>query len=371
MNTFSIKYPSVHAGTDKSNIKFYASKVDLNSIFYSQKEANTEEKRLFVTDATVATLDCMKPFIEKFEDGKFQNDTLLILGSGEKYKTIESVLQINAEAVKANLSRKDTFIGIGGGVISDITAFAASIYKRGASVEFVPTTLLSMVDAAIGGKSGCDFESCKNIIGTFFPAKKLYYFPEFVKSLSESQYNSGLAEAFKTGLLADKELYELFKNESEKIKKRDSELLDLIIRKCVKAKAYYVENDFTEQNIRAHLNLGHTFGHALESLAGFGTITHGSAVAWGIGRCVELSYKKEYCLSTFRDEILSILNLYGWDSNPCPECVKGGGFGERLLSIMHSDKKNYNSNIRIILQKGVMDTFIEECSEEDVLSVLR
>lgn len=371
MSIFSINYPSIHVGTDKSTIEFFSGDIDLFSLFYSEQNKDSERKRFFVTDATVATLNCMKSFVEKFEDGKFQNDTLLILGSGEKYKTIESVLQITSEAVKANLTRKDTFVGIGGGVICDITAFAASIYKRGASVEFIPTTLLAMVDAAIGGKSGCDFENCKNIIGTFFPAKKLYYFPKFVQSLNEAQYNSGLAEAFKTALLADKELYELFKNDSDKIKSRDLQTLDTIIQKCVKAKADYVQKDFTEQNIRAHLNLGHTFGHALESVAGFGTITHGYAVAWGIGRCVELSYRKEYCMASFRDEILSILKMYGWETNPIPGCVKGGGVGERLLQVMHSDKKNYNSSIRVILQKGVCETLIEECSEEDLLSVLK
>ncbi len=369
---FSINYPTIHSGTDKSIINFYNDSIDLYSVFYSDNQAeNSERKRFFVTDSTVATLECVKPFIQKFEDGSFKNDTLLILGSGEKYKTIESVLQIVSEAVKAGLTRKDTFIGIGGGVICDITAFAASIFKRGASVEFVPTTLLSMVDASIGGKSGCDFENCKNIIGTFFPAKKLYYFPQFVQYLSENQYNSGLAEAFKTALLADKELYELFKNESEKINKRDPQILQTIIQKCVKAKADYVEKDFTEQNIRAHLNLGHTFGHALESVAGFGTVTHGYAVAWGIGRCLELSYKKDLCMSSYKDEVLNILKMYNWETNPIPDCIKGGGVGERLIKVMHSDKKNQNQNIKVIMQKDICNTVIEECTDSEILSVLK
>ena len=112
----------------------------------------------------------MQNFIQKFDDGIYENDRLLILGSGEKYKTIESVLSIITAAVEADFTRKDIFVGIGGGVICDITAFAASIFKRGAKVEFIPTTLLAMVDASIGGKTGCDYENYKNIIGTFFPA---------------------------------------------------------------------------------------------------------------------------------------------------------------------------------------------------------
>ena len=171
---FNIAYPAIYAGTQKSEINFFEGAPDLIKLF-NPTEENVQDKadsrrRFFVTDATVASLEVMKPFIHKFNDGICGKDCLLILGSGEPYKTIESVLKIVSEAVKAGFTRKDVFVGIGGGVICDTTAFAASIFKRGAAVQFVPTTLLAMVDASIGGKSGCDFDNCKNIIGTFFPA---------------------------------------------------------------------------------------------------------------------------------------------------------------------------------------------------------
>ena len=181
--SFKISYPALHPGTAKSEIKFISGKPDLAALFFDGQEATETHRRFFVTDATVASLECMQSFISKFDDGVCGKDNLLILGSGEPYKTIESVLTIIRAAFDANFSRKDIFIGIGGGVICDITAFAASIYKRGASVQFVPTTLLAMVDASVGGKSGCDFENYKNIIGSFFPASKLFYFPEFVQYL--------------------------------------------------------------------------------------------------------------------------------------------------------------------------------------------
>ncbi len=370
-NSFKISYPALHSGTDKSLIKFISGTPDLAALFFDGEEAKETRRRFFVTDATVASLECMQSFISKFDDGVCGKDCLLILGSGEPYKTIESVLNIVRAAFDANFTRKDIFIGIGGGVICDITAFAASIYKRGTSVQFVPTTLLAMVDASIGGKTGCDFENYKNIIGTFFPATKLFYFPEFVQYLPENQYNSGLAEAFKTALLFDKELYDLFKNEADKINSRDSKLLETIIHKCVKAKGNIVEQDFTEQGIRATLNLGHTFGHALETVAGLGSITHGSAVAWGIGRAVELAYKKEYCLQAFRDEIFAILKAYNWDTDPVPSFVKGGGFSERLITIMRTDKKNISDKIRLIICKAVTDITIEEVDEKLITSVLK
>ena len=369
--SFKISYPALHSGTDKSHIKFISGTPDLAALFFEGEESKETRRRFFVTDATVASLECMQPFISKFDDGVCGKDNLLILGSGEPYKTIESVLNIVRAAFEANYTRKDIFIGIGGGVICDITAFAASIYKRGASVQFVPTTLLAMVDASVGGKSGCDFENCKNIIGTFFPATKLFYFPEFVQYLPENQYNSGLAEAFKTALLFDEELYDIFKNEADKINARDSELLETIIHKCVKAKGTIVEQDLTEQGIRAYLNLGHTFGHALETVAGLGAITHGSAVAWGIGRAVELAYKKDYCMQAFRDEVFAILKAYNWETDAVPSFVKGGGFSERLISIMRNDKKNISKNIRLILCKGIKEINFEEVDEKQIASVLK
>lgn len=365
-----ISYPSIHVGTEKSEISFYEGTPNLTKLFF---EDNAEEKqrRFFITDANVASLDCMKEFTSKFDDGVYGKDILIVLGSGEKYKTIETVLTIITTAVEAGFTRKDIFVGIGGGVICDITAFAASIYKRGAQAQFIPTTLLAMVDAAIGGKTGCDYDNYKNIIGTFFPAKKIYYFPEFVQYLPENQYNSGLAEAFKTALLFDKDLLDTFKNEADKINSRDKELLMEIISKCAKAKGNIVEQDFTEQNIRAYLNLGHTFGHALETIAGLGNITHGYAVAWGIGRSVELAYKKEYCMQGFKDSIFEILEKYGWETDAVPSIVKGGGVGERLLAVMHKDKKNLTDKIRIVLQKGITETVVEEIEDADILSVLK
>ena len=367
----NISYPAIHNGTQNSEIYFIEGTPDLAKLFFEEKnEANDGRRRFFVTDSTVASLDCMQSFIRAFTDEVHENDVLCILGSGEKYKTIESVLRIVSGAVEGGFTRKDVFVGIGGGVISDITAFAASIFKRGAKVQFVPTTLLSMVDASIGGKTGCDYDNVKNIIGTFYPAEKLFFFPEFIKSLPESQYNSGLAEAFKTALLFDSDMYEIFKSKAGKINSRDTELLVDIIKRCAGAKAKIVEEDFTEQGVRAYLNLGHTFGHALEAVAGFGTVTHGAAVAWGIGRAAELAYKMDLCTSKYKDDILDILEFYGWDNKPVPSCIQGGAVGERLVSVMHKDKKNLTDKIRIILQKELTNTFIQEFDDKTILSVL-
>lgn len=368
-NQITISYPKINTSTEKSEISFFKGTPDLSSLFFGENA--TSKRRFFVTDATVASLECMQNFISKFDDGVFGQDYLIILGSGEPYKTTESVLRIITAAVEANFSRNDVFVGIGGGVICDLTAFTASIFKRGASVEFVPTTLLAMVDAAIGGKTGCDFGNYKNIIGTFYPSQKIYYYPDFVQYLPEAQYNSGLAEAFKTALLSDNELYDIFKNKSEKINARDKELLEIIIKKCVQAKSEIVQKDFTEKNIRKHLNLGHTFGHAYESVIGLGHVTHGSAVAWGISRSVQIASVKGYCNRSFVEEINSILQMYKWETNAIPQLITGGGIGERLLTVMHKDKKNMNENITLVILKGINELLVEEVSDSEILSVLK
>ena len=364
-----ISYPPFHPGTDSTGIVFAETSPDLIDLFKPGEK--TGRRRFFVTDANVATLPLFAPFIARFDDGISGDDRLLILGSGEAYKTIESVLAIVKNAIDAEFSRKDVFVALGGGVISDITGFAASLFKRGAPCVFVPTTFLSMVDAAIGGKTGCDFNNYKNMIGSFYPAESIYVFPEFVQSLSEDQYRSGLAEAFKTALLYDAELYGLFKNESEKIRLRDKATVHFIIKKCARAKAAVVEKDFTEQNIRMYLNYGHTFGHALESLAGLGSITHGDAVAWGISRAVTLSCNIGFCREAYKEEVLSLLARYGWETAPVPAIIQGGATGSRLLSIMHKDKKNTDGSIRLILQKGLTETVSETVDDDAVLAVLK
>jgi len=365
-NTLDILYPASYPGTAKTKVSFYAQTPDLLPI-YGKESA---ERRCFVTDATVATLDCMKSFINRFEDGACGKDILIILGSGEPYKTIESVLTITQTALEAGFSRNDLFVGIGGGVICDLTGFAASVYKRGIRVQFVPTTLLSMVDASIGGKTGCDFQNYKNMLGAFWPAE-IHVFPKFVQTLSKAQYRSGLAEAIKTGLIYDKELYEIFKQKSEELIDRNPDTVLEIIIKSAKAKSEIVKQDFTEQNIRAYLNFGHTFGHALETLAGLGNITHGDAVAWGIGRAICLSARKEFCSEQYKDEVLSVLQKYGWCTSAIHPLVLGGGIGERLIAVMHKDKKNKNDTIRLILQNGLAQTFIQETDDKDILAVLK
>jgi 3-dehydroquinate synthase len=228
-----------------------------------------------------------------------------------------------------------------------------------------------MVDAAVGGKTGCDFESYKNMIGAFFPAAVLHVFPQFVQSLDETQYRSGLAEAFKTALLYSAGSFSDFELKHEQIKTRDKATLDNIIRTCVKAKAKIVGQDFTERNIRMQLNFGHTFGHALETISGLGIVPHGDAVAWGIARALSLSANKGLCSAGYCNRVAAVMQKYGWETGPVHHTLKNSNAAADLLQAMKKDKKNTGRLIRVILQKGLCTTVIQEVPDDEILSVLR
>ena len=387
-----IAYPPVHPGTDRTFIRFYGGEPDLNSIFYSSEEENSPQ-RIFVTDTNVGSgsqrfTTRTQPFVnffrgENYSQPKIENgfigtrgkDVLLILGSGEPFKTIESVLAICKAAIDSNAKRSAVFTGIGGGVITDMTAFAASIFKRGATCELVPTTLLSMVDAAIGGKTGCDFDSYKNMIGSFFPAQKIHIIPSFIQSLPENEYRSGMAEVVKTALLYSKELFEKLASKPEILQNRKDPLVEEMIKICVNAKAAVVEQDLTEKNIRMQLNLGHTFGHALETRAGLGKVSHGDAVAWGMARAAELSKKIGLCTENYVQTVKSALSSFGWETQPMHSSLNGKFASEKeaalsLFEAMKKDKKNASNKVRFVLQEDVGETVITEVDEKDVLSVL-
>lgn len=398
-----IEYPPVHPGTDRTFIRFYSGEPDLKAIFLDGDDDRPQ--RVFVTDTTVAKLPCMKDFIKEFRGGKYEEikaeeirielggekksvrgfrpnskDVLVVLGAGEPFKSIEGVLEIVKAALDANGQRSTVFVGIGGGVITDMTAFAASIFKRGAHCELVPTTLLSMVDAAVGGKTGCDFDEYKNMIGSFFPAQKIHICPLFIKSLPPTEYRSGMAEVVKTALLYSKELFEKLEAAPEILDGRDdpkfAPLIEEMIRTCVSAKANVVEQDLTEKNIRMQLNLGHTFGHALETKSGLGVVPHGDGVAWGMARAADLAREIGLCSSEYASRIKKMLKSFTWETEKVHPAMRklhqsDDEIAEMIFEAMRKDKKNSSSKVRFVLQEDIEKTVITEVDEETVMKVLK
>ena len=369
MNTsrFTIRYKAVHPGTERTEILFYG-RIEQAL----QSTACTKQNRLYITDEHIAALSPVKVFLEKKKNEGFP---VCIVKASEQYKSVATALEIVKTALDNNLNRSSTFVGIGGGVVCDMSAFAASVFKRGARVELVPTTLLAMVDAAIGGKTGCDFGDYKNMLGTFYPAQKIHIAPTFAESLSDREFRSGLAEVLKTALLCDKKLFGLLQEQKDRILKRDETIIKHIVYVCARKKARIVQKDFTERGIRMHLNLGHTFAHALESLAGLGTISHGEAVAWGIGRATALSEKLGLCPSSYKKEVFRVLQSYDWSCECIHPALRKASLvkdntAQALLQAMKKDKKNSSGTVRLILQKDMKSAVIREVEDEYIRTVL-
>jgi 3-dehydroquinate synthase len=287
------------------------------------------------------------------ESGGGAEIPLCTLEAGEPHKNWQSVEAILRCAHSAGLGRDGTFIGVGGGVVSDLSAFAASIYMRGCSLALVSTTLLGMVDASLGGKTGFDLFDIKNIAGTFYPARHVYMPIQSLAGLPMPEWKSGMAELIKTAILeGDDFLNELAPLATLLFTKgssaaMDSALLAQCIIRAARFKSGIVAEDPLETGSRrALLNLGHTFGHALESVAGLGAVSHGEAVAWGIARSCELALALGLCPPQRAEKNMALLAACGYEIRaPHPLAHNSDAF----MQALGSDKKKRGGNLRFIV----------------------
>ncbi len=315
-----------------------------------------DAQRLYVTDEHVAPLLSRKP------------EGLLVLPSGEEHKRWESIERIIARALELGLGRDACFVGIGGGVICDMTAFAASIYMRGVSVDLVPTSLLAMVDASLGGKTGADFNQVKNIIGTFYPADHVYICTETLQSLPDHEYRNGLAELIKHGFLTGEAMVERLETSREALLRRDDpRLLEQLILESLQVKRSFIERDPREQlGLRAQLNLGHTFAHALETLSGFSGWSHGEAVAWGMARAAEAGVLIGRTPPAYARRVEQLLRDYGFrvDYRIAEDDL------QEFLHIISHDKKKRSGSVMFVLQSGPGETVLTTLDESVVRTVV-
>ena len=272
---------------------------------------------------------------------------------GESAKTWDSVEKILRAGKEAGLGRDGLFIGTGGGVIGDLTAFASSIYMRGAKLGLVSTTLLGMVDASLGGKTGIDLAGIKNLAGTFYPADLVFAPLDVLDSLPEREWKSGMAELIKTAVLDSDVFMDLVNKliDTGKTKGRNTPAYRECLKECVSLAVSYkgriVEADPRETgNERPLLNLGHTFAHALEGAAGLGVLSHGEAVAWGMVRSCELGAALGVTPPGRAKEITGIIKRYGYETGAPHPLVNSA---EKLIDIMKADKKNIAGKNRFIV----------------------
>ncbi|MDD7202002.1 MAG: 3-dehydroquinate synthase family protein [Sphaerochaetaceae bacterium] len=271
----------------------------------------------------------------------------IVLESGETNKNINSLLRIMGSAADYGMARDSRFIGFGGGVVCDMAALAASLYMRGCRLTLVPTTLLCMCDATLGGKTAIDFQGNKNLIGSFYPADEVLVCTDTLRTLPDKEYHNGMGEILKHALLSpDTELYKFLLAHRSEILKREPQIVEKMLELSLAVKRFYLEQDPTEtKGIRQMLNLGHTFGHALESISHFGTFSHGECVAWGTCKALEAGIETGVCDKSFAESGIKLFKLYGYDTD---YRIGRGEWLEYREHIAH-DKKKVDGKVRFVI----------------------
>jgi 3-dehydroquinate synthase len=306
-------------------------------------------KFLIVTDKNIP-----KIFIKSvLQSIKSKRKYLLILNAGENTKNIKYTETILKKLFNHQFSRDDCVIALGGGVIGDLTGFAASIFKRGLNLIQIPTTLLAQVDSSIGGKTGINSVEGKNMIGTFYQPKIVLIDPSTLKTLSKRQIIAGYAEILKYALIMNKPFFKWLKiNSQTLINLTNLNIVSHAIKESCKAKAYVVAKDEKEKNLRAILNFGHTFGHAFEALKKYSaTLIHGEAVLYGMMIASELSMKMKMLSEK---EFYEIRNLYHLlDINYDIQNLFKKSEVNKIFEFMKNDKKISGKKINLILLKKI------------------
>ncbi len=268
----------------------------------------------------------------------------VILPDGEQFKTLDYLSRIFDKLLSCKFSRNATLIALGGGVIGDMGGFAAACYQRGIAFLQIPTTLLAQVDSSVGGKTGVNHPLGKNMIGAFYQPQCVIADADVLDTLDDRQLSAGLAEVIKYGLIRDIEFFEWLEVNIEALMARDKTALAYAIERSCRNKAEIVAEDETETGVRATLNLGHTFGHAIETGTGYSEYLHGEAVAIGTCQAADLSRRKGWLTD---QDVARIVALFTKAKLPIlpPEQIDS----ERFLELMAVDKKNVDGQIRLIL----------------------
>ena len=288
--------------------------------------------------------------------------TEIILPDGESYKNWETLQLVFDGLLADKHDRKTTLIALGGGVIGDMTGFAAACYQRGVNFIQVPTTLLAQVDSSVGGKTGINHPLGKNMVGAFYQPQAVIIDTATLTTLPTRELSAGLAEVIKYGLICDEPFLTWLEQHIEQLCQLDNPVLIETIERSCAAKAKVVSADEREAGVRATLNLGHTFGHAIETEQGYGVWLHGEAVSAGTVMALEMSYKLGWITLQQRDRGIKLLLQAGLPVMP-PQTMTAQTF----LTHMAVDKKNIGGHIRLVLLRDLGDALITTEYPTDVL----
>lgn len=272
----------------------------------------------------------------------------IILPAGESSKQLSSAEQCWNKMHTFGLDRTSLVIGLGGGVITDLSGFVASCYMRGIANISIPTTLMGMIDAAIGGKTAVNLQSGKNLVGTFYQPKKVIIVPFYLESLPPRELHSGLAEVIKSAVLWDSHFFEYLEKNLERILKEGPKAMEHLIEKTVAIKVAVVQQDEKEAGVRAFLNWGHTFAHALETITKYTVYLHGEAVSIGMSCAAYVSQELGLVDREFIDRQEKLLSLA-----KLPIRLPKGIDLDQLIDLMEGDKKSVGGKINLILARKI------------------
>jgi len=315
-----------------------------------------------ISDETVAPM-YLDQVLKKLAD---KNVITCILPPGEQEKKLKTAHKIIDRLLENGFGRDATLISLGGGVVCDITGFVASVFMRGVSVIQIPTTLLAQVDASVGGKTGVNHKLGKNLIGTFYQPSAVICDTAFLVSLNPKEMSDGLAEIIKYGLIYDRDFFIWLQPNVSNILEQDRASLEYAVQRSCQIKAEIVAQDEREQSIRAILNFGHTFGHAIENQTGYDKWSHGHAIAAGMVLASQLSAKMSLITGEDVELVKGVLIKAGLPVEP-PKIST-----HDFIDTMKTDKKVKDRVIQLVLLKEIGNAFLTaDYSERDLEETLR
>ena len=322
------------------------------------QEVNFPKKVAVVTNPTVGDLYCEQVVDDLVRSGRHID--VIRIPDGEEYKTIATLEEIFDVLIDRHFDRYCGLVALGGGVIGDITGFAAAAYLRGIPFVQVPTTLLAQVDSSVGGKTGVNHPRGKNLIGAFYQPRHVHIYVKVLQTLPQREYASGLAEVVKYGIIQDLAFFEWLETHRQQLAERSPDALIHAVMMSCQIKANVVENDEKEQGLRALLNLGHTFGHAVETLAGYGVIKHGEAVSIGMVMAARISHRLDLCRIDQVNRITELLTFFELPVTPPDFSVAD------YLAVMQRDKKVKDGMVRVVLNHGLGSADLHQVVDLDI-----
>lgn len=318
-------------------------------------------KVMVVTNETLAPL-----YLDKVMSALPNDAKSVVLPDGEEHKHLETLDAIYAALLTHRFDRGSTLVALGGGVIGDMTGFAAASYQRGVNFIQVPTTLLAQVDSSVGGKTGVNHALGKNMIGAFHQPVAVLADMDTLATLSDRELKAGLAEVIKYGFILDADFFAWLEDNIDRLLARDIDATAYAVRRSCEIKAETVAADEQERGVRALLNLGHTFGHAIEAAMGYGNWLHGEAISAGMVMALDLSARLNLINDNEKGRGVSLLSAAGLPVQP-PDSIDAATF----LDYMQRDKKVIDGQMRLILLKRIGQAFVtNDVTSEQLMSTL-